>query len=655
MLVSCQSTPPATSTHGTLATVTAAEKSTTYSAEQTSTARVGLEHDARINEIFSLASKKQWVQAEALAAELVKQFPNDETAQRIANWTTREGRLQRAKAVEDDIHDIETKQDTIFNPTVRSVLTDGNGRSLPLRKDVRDAVQKIESEPYVPDSFGKVIRRTETLNELETQDGAMSKLVEKQISVHLENVTLESIIFNIGQAEGINFVADKTLPAFKQSLSINMNKVKLGEFLRYVARNLDVQFQIGNDLIWIVDAKDPKRLLEETRVFHLKNGFVTPAQFGSVDVPRVVTTVNNITTVTDGTITKKFVNDGAPAAPSLEAAITNFFTGSKYQIDYERNLVVARGTAEQLRELEKIIETFDKPLQQVLIEARFITVSESAFMQLGVSWEAGGTGIPRSAADFTGLGTIGANNIGTGAGITAIVTNGFFKYPNSLSRPDLSATLSALQQSGESQTLSAPRLTVVNNRPAMINDGQVQYYYDEYTVQQSVGQYFTSSSLVPSGKPTKITAGISLYVLASIGGDGRSVLLALNPQVNQSVEMKNLGTINTGSSNTLQILLPQYRTQELATRVVVKSGETVAMGGVLEREQRTVVEGVPLLSRLPILGSLFRKHTDYNQPRYLLIFVTATLLNENGEMIVPEDSTRSRRDTINNPPPAAKK
>jgi len=276
-------------------------------------------------------------------------------------------------------------------------------------------------------------------------------------------------------------------------------------------------------------------------------------------------------------------------------------------------------------------------------------------MQLGVSWEAGGTGIPRSAADFTGLGAIGANNIGTGAGITAVVTNGFFKYPNSLSRPDLSATLSALQQSGESQTLSAPRLTVVNNRPAMINDGQVQYYYDEYTVQQSVGQYFTSSSLVPSGKPTKITAGISLYVLASIGGDGRSVLLALNPQVNQSVEMKNLGTINTGSSNTLQILLPQYRTQELATRVVVKSGETVAMGGVLEREQRTVVEGVPLLSRLPILGSLFRKHTDYNQPRYLLIFVTATLLNENGEMIVPEDSTRSRRDTINNPPPAAKK
>jgi len=224
-----------------------------------------------------------------------------------------------------------------------------------------------------------------------------------------------------------------------------------------------------------------------------------------------------------------------------------------------------------------------------------------------------------------------------------------------LAQPDLTATLSALQQSGESQTLSAPRLTVVNNRPAMINDGQVQYYYDEYTVQQSVGQYFTTSSLVPSGKPTKITAGISLYVLASIGGDGKSVLLALNPQVNQGVIMQNLGSINTGTSNMLQIMLPEYSTQELATRVVVKSGETVAMGGVLERAQTTVVEGTPILSRIPLLGALFRKNTEFNQPRYLLIFVTATLLNENGEMVVPADSMRSRLDVINHPLPAAKK
>ena len=56
-------------------------------------------------------------------------------------------------------------------------------------------------------------------------------------------------------------------------------------------------------------------------------------------------------------------------------------------IDYERNLVVARGTEEQLEVMEKIIEEFDRPIQQVLIEARFVTISKPAFLQLGVLWE----------------------------------------------------------------------------------------------------------------------------------------------------------------------------------------------------------------------------------------------------------------------------
>ena len=56
-------------------------------------------------------------------------------------------------------------------------------------------------------------------------------------------------------------------------------------------------------------------------------------------------------------------------------------------IDYERNLVVARGTPEQLDVMEKIIKEFDRPIQQVLIEARFVTISKPAFMQLGVLWQ----------------------------------------------------------------------------------------------------------------------------------------------------------------------------------------------------------------------------------------------------------------------------
>jgi type IV pilus assembly protein PilQ len=166
-------------------------------------------------------------------------------------------------------------------------------------------------------------------------------------------------------------------------------------------------------------------------------------------------------------------------------------------------------------------------------------------------------------------------------------------------------------------------------------------------VATTVGQYYTASSWVPSGKPTKITAGATLNVMASISGDGRSILLALNPSVNTSVQLVPYTTLvqpNSGggtSNSTFTISLPQYRTQELSTRVVVKSGETVVMGGVLEREKSTYVESVPVLGDIPIIGALFRRRTESDTPRYLLIFVTATIVKDTGEFLVYDDEQSS--------------
>src|SRR5439155_17596151 len=123
---------------------------------------------------------------------------------------------------------------------------------------------------------------------------------------------------------------------------------KLGEFLRYVARNYDLQFQVGDELVWVVDAKDPKRLMEETRFYRLRKGFVLPAQFGPEEVARTtVTTAPNVTTTTENQKFKRFVNDEAPTMASLEKAIKELFIGWKDMKDYELNIVVARGTPEQ--------------------------------------------------------------------------------------------------------------------------------------------------------------------------------------------------------------------------------------------------------------------------------------------------------------------
>jgi type IV pilus assembly protein PilQ len=612
-------------------------------------------YDPEIKEIMDLASKDHWEEAQTKADALFLKAPQDPMVRRVHTWVLDAGKARRDQAVEDKIREIDAKN-SVFNPTIPNLLTEQKDRGLVARKDVRDAVDRIESTPYIPDTYGKTIHQKGPLFDLESTKGRMSKILDKQVSIHLDNVPLSTLLINLSQSTGVNIVADKSLGALTNVLlasvggQTNLNNLKLGEFFRYVERNYNLQFQVGDELVWVVDAKTTNNIMQKTRFYRLRKGFVLPAQFGPEEVSKTTTTAGAVVTTTENQKFKRFVNDEAPKEPALEKAIRELFTG-KFLIDYERNLVVATGTEEQLDVMERIIAEFDRPIQQVLIEARFVTISKPAFLQLGVLWE---TGRDQNAkvlpTDFTGL--VGNLNFPhTTAGTPAMGLGISQSFTNVIGAAELSATITALQQSGEAQTLSEPRLTVLNNRPATISDGKVQYYYEEYQVKQTVQQYYTASSFVPSGKPTKITAGAELNVLASISGDGKSIVLALNPRVNTDVQLVKYATLTDfqgGTNNpfsSFDINLPQYRTQELSTRVTVNSGDTVVMGGVLERQRSTIVESVPVLGDLPIIGALFRRRTEVDTPRYLLIFVTATILKDSGEFLVYDNQTRESRPT----------
>ena len=598
-------------------------------------------YDEELRKIVDLARRNRWEEAESRASALYALDPKDVSVQRVYNWVKTEGPKRREKALEDKIRNVSSKESR-FSPTLESILLDQKSKGLPPRGDLREAIEQIKATPYIPESFGKTIPWKGNMEDFNNNKGRMSTLLNKEIEVHLENVTLENIIFNVGQTEGVNFIADKSIPAFQQKLSVNMKNVKLGEFLKYVSRNMGVQFQVGGDLIWIVDGKDTNKVQQETRFYHLRKGFVLPAQFGVSDATRTTTVANNISTVSEVQRFENFVRDGAAAEPSIAVAIRNFCEGLTHYVDYERNLIVASGTEEQLNALEKVIEEFDRPVQQVLIEARFITVTEGTFLELGAAWETGRSTVSsaRTATDYTGLGT------GAGLGLEETWTGeemvGTNRWMSVMSGKSLTATLTAIDQSGESEVLSAPRVTVINNLPATISDGKIQYYYEEYKVNQTFTEQRSASTLAPSGPPTQVNSGVALDVMASIGGDGRSIMLALNPQVNQDVQMVTFATVSDKNSegkiaSTFDIKLPQMGKQSLATRVMIKSGQTVAMGGVLQREQKTFVEAMPILGNIPIIGAAFRRRTEVDRPRYLLVFVTATLLSENGEFIISSD------------------
>ena len=430
-------------------------------------------YDRELESIFRLSEKGKWEEAEAEVGLLLQKHPKDSTLLRIGEWVATQKKLLRQQAIEDRIRTIDAKQ-TGMNPSIRDIWQDNKNRGLPPRKDIRDALEMIQAEPYVPETFGKKITKRGFLFDARSELGRMSGLLDNTVSIQVDEKTVKEILFGIGGKEGINFIADHGLAPLEQKLTLNLDRVKLGELLGYISRNAGVQFQVGEDLIWVIDGKASKELIEQTRFYRLRHGFMMPAQFGPEETTLVtVKPEKGPTTITETAKYEMFVNDSIMKRQSIEDAIGMVFKGPDYMIDYERNLIVATGTPAQFEVLERIIEEFDRPIQQVLIEARFITISEAAFLDVGFRWASSVAGSP--SQDQTG---IGGGALGSEEGLlTRITFQNVFKENSILSNADLSAALTALEQSGESQLLSAPRLTLLNNRPGSINDGEVNYYY----------------------------------------------------------------------------------------------------------------------------------------------------------------------------------
>ena len=366
-------------------------------------------YDRELESIFSLTERGKWEEAEAEVGLLLQQYPEDKTLLRIGEWVATQKIMLREQAIEDRIRSIDATH-TGMNPTVKDIWKDNKSRGLPPRKDIRDALEMIQAEPYVPESFGKQITKQGFLFDAQSEKGRMSGLLDNTVSIQVDQQTVKDVLFDIGGKEGINFIADEGLAPLQLKLTLNLEKVKLSELLGYISRNAGVQFQVGEDLIWVIDGKASKELIEQTRFYRLRQGFIMPAQFGPEDTTLV--TVNNAkagtTTTTETAKYEMFVNDSITKKPSIEDAIAMFFKGSNFMIDYERNLIVATGSPVHFEVLERIIDEFDRPIQQVLIEARFITISEASFIDLGFRWASSAAGNPPRDQARLGAGRVRA-------------------------------------------------------------------------------------------------------------------------------------------------------------------------------------------------------------------------------------------------------
>jgi type IV pilus secretin PilQ/predicted competence protein len=306
------------------------------------------------------------------------------------------------------------------------------------------------------------------------------------------------------------------------------------------------------------------------------------------------------------------------------------------QVDERTNTLFYRETRANMEHIKQLLVQIDKPTKQVMIEARLVEVTANPRQGYGINWSGvfGGKTFGYGASDFpaadgtttikTGpngnillndFATAGARNkIGDKFGDllgNAVGANQFAI----LTVPQMSLTMRLLNEDADAEFLANPRIVTADNMQAKIEIIRSQ------PVPQMNFNEQTATAVFGGFQDKKF--GNTLVVKPSVNKDN-FITLAVKPEISNKVGDQTF-TIPGGSGGT--VLSPVVDTRSLDSNVLIKSGDTLAIGGLLQDEVAKARTKVPVLGDLPILGYFFQEKLNARTKRNLLVFVTPTIID----------------------------
>lgn len=311
--------------------------------------------------------------------------------------------------------------------------------------------------------------------------------------------------------------------------------------------------------------------------------------------------------------------------------IINEMLSDRGRIKYDErtNTVIVTDIPSNLFQIKEVIKRIDMRTPQVLISAKIIETKLEEDENLGIDWSDSFTATQTSAELASGF-PFPADSTFGGYG-DAFLSTPFSKVSDAflgasalstgtLSASTLALTLNFLSSRSDTRILSNPSLAVLNNHEATIHIGE-EFPIPEFSVDPSTG------NTTVSGFETK-KVGTTLTVTPHVN-PSREIVVDLKPEITKA-ETNASFVIASGAT----IELPRFSTQSVTTRVRVKDGETIVIGGLVKETELITITKVPILGDIPFIGALFRsgrKFAGGSNPALrqdLLIFLTVTLMDE---------------------------
>lgn len=285
------------------------------------------------------------------------------------------------------------------------------------------------------------------------------------------------------------------------------------------------------------------------------------------------------------------------------------------------NQLLVRARPSQWSEIETAIKRLDNVPLQVQIETRILEVDLTGQFQFGVQWYLQGLAGTTPTYDSNGnvisapLAYPGAHRqIALGQGGNQYGGQPFF-YSFLSSNHKFQVAVSALEQSGNTKTLSAPSLVVLNNQVAHIQVG------NQIPVNQTsivAGLTAGTGNTTTASNVTYLPTGVILNVQPRVNPGGLVYL-----DIDQTVSSTQ-GAANSQGNYTIA-------QREVGTQVAVQSGQTVLLGGLIQDQQDNTNTGIPGLNRIPFLGRLFGTTNRDRNRTELIVLITPRVIRDSEE------------------------
>ncbi len=272
-----------------------------------------------------------------------------------------------------------------------------------------------------------------------------------------------------------------------------------------------------------------------------------------------------------------------------------------------QNIVIVRGNSDQLAEARALLEVLDQPVAQVLIEAAIVEVTLNDQFEFGVNW----AGLEdQLAATFSD---------DPSGGVLSRFPGLALSYVN----VDIQVALNLLSSITHVEVVSRPSVVALNNETAELQVG------DEVPIVTQAAVSVVNPDAPIVNQTTYRNTGVILNVTPRVRAGG-----VVELEVGQEVS-KVARTTSSGIDS------PTIQQRRIESRLLVPSGKSVALGGLISTTRTKGVTGVPLLKDVPLLGQLFRSNSDLVERTELIVFLTPRVMVEPQEAVEVTEQMRS--------------